>query len=164
MNPHGGNWASTETIVGWIAFVLWCGYHSASFVLHVNVHHFVIVPARNAKKLQPRFFYINLSMLNCIKVKVFNKKHVRTLVDKEFKRTVFIPGFSGSITKFTKLQIGQLLKKKFCTKFHSFTRITDHQDDYRNATCLLTLLYSTCKLLSLTSSCKNYRKSQMYRK
>lgn len=99
-------------------------------VVHVNVHHFVIAPASNAKKVQPYLLYINLSMLNCTKVNVFNKKCVWTLVDKELKWTVFIPGFSGSITKVTKLQKVQLLK--YCTKFHRFTRITDHQDGCRN--------------------------------
>lgn len=81
MNQHSGNWAYGNHC--WFAFVLWCEDHSASFLLHVNVHHFVIAPACNAKKLQPYFFNINLSMLNCTKVKVFNKKCVQTLVDKE---------------------------------------------------------------------------------
>lgn len=156
MSLHSGNWAYGNHC--WFAFVLWCGDHSLSFVLHVNVHHFVIAPASNAKKVQPYFFYIKLS-INYTKVKVFNKKCVRTLVNKELKQTVFIPGFSGSITKVTKCQKVQLLK--YCTKFHRFTRITDHQDGCRNTTRLLTLPYSTCKLLSLTSSCTNYEGSQM---
>ena len=69
--------------------MLWCGDHSASFVLHVNVHHFVIAPARNAKKLQPCFFYINLSMLNCTKVKVFDKKCVWTLVTRNYMNCIY---------------------------------------------------------------------------
>lgn len=113
------------------------------------IYHFVIAPACNDKKLQPYFFYINLSMLNCTKIKVFflSKKVC-------MKMYLFQDSQAWFNTTVTKLQKVQLLKD--CTKFHRFTRITDHQDGWKNTTCILTLLYSTCKLLSLTSSCTNY--------